>query len=119
VLRDGRSIGQLRRIACAFSFRQSPEFFGRNIRTDSALESHGGLGDLGSYCIRFALWLMNWQLPLRVPVFAVGKFGGGVGGLRGQSIVLTTRLGAGASFRVGRLPWVAGSGNLASWVWRK
>ena len=66
VLEDGRSIGQLRRIACAFSFRQSPEFFVHNIRTDSALEPHGCLGDLGWYCIRFVLWLMNWQMPLRV-----------------------------------------------------
>jgi len=66
VLDDGQSIGQVRRVACAFTFRQSPEFFVSNIRTDSALEPYGCLGDLGWYCIRFVLWLMNWQMPLQV-----------------------------------------------------
>lgn len=64
VLDDGQSVGQVRRIATAFAFRQSPEFFVGNIRTQSALEPHGCVGDLGWYCIRFALWLMNWQMPV-------------------------------------------------------
>ena len=66
VLDDGQSVGQVRRVACAFSFRQTPQFFVNNIRTDSALEPYGCLGDLGWYCIRFVLWLMNWQMPLQV-----------------------------------------------------
>jgi predicted dehydrogenase len=66
VLEDGQSTGQVRRIACAFTFRQSPEFFVSDIRTDGALEPHGCLGDLGWYCIRFVLWLMHWQMPLQV-----------------------------------------------------
>jgi len=66
VLNDGQSVGEVRRIASAFTFRQSPEFFAENIRTHSALEPYGCLGDLGWYCLRFALWLMNWQMPVEV-----------------------------------------------------
>jgi predicted dehydrogenase len=32
----------------------------------SALEPQGCLGDLGWYTIRFALWTMNYQMPVRV-----------------------------------------------------
>ena len=66
VLEDQQQVGDVRRIASAFTFRQSPEFFVENIRTDSLLEPHGCLGDLGWYCIRFALWARGWQLPLQV-----------------------------------------------------
>lgn len=66
VLNDGTSIGEVRRIASAFTFRQSPEFFSNNIRTHSALEPFGCLGDLGWYCIRFSLWVMDWQMPVQV-----------------------------------------------------
>ena len=47
-----------------FSARR--EFFRDNIRVNGALEPAGCLGDLGWYCIRFALWTMNWQLPRTV-----------------------------------------------------
>jgi len=63
---DGVSVGQIKRIASAFSFCAEPEFFTDNIRAHSDLEPHGCLGDLGWYCIRFALWTMNGQLPRRV-----------------------------------------------------
>ena len=66
VLDDGESVGDIRRIASAFTFRQSPEFYLDNIRTNSALEPHGCLGDLGWYCIRFVLWAMHWQMPVQV-----------------------------------------------------
>ncbi len=66
VLNDGDSVGQVRHLASAFTFRQSPEFFTGNIRTHSALEPYGCLGDLGWYCLRFALWLKNGELPLEV-----------------------------------------------------
>ena len=66
VLGDKVSVGDLRRIATGFSFCAPPEFFTGNIRSHSSLEPHGCLGDLGWYCIRFALWVMNWQLPERV-----------------------------------------------------
>ncbi len=65
-LRDGESFGEIRRIDSAFSFRGSPEFFSGNIRANSTLEPFGCLGDLGWYCIRFALWAMDWQMPLQV-----------------------------------------------------
>jgi predicted dehydrogenase len=66
VLDDGATVGQVRRIASAFSFCGSEEFLRGNIRLHSGLEPHGCLGDLGWYCIRLALWVMNWRMPRRV-----------------------------------------------------
>ncbi len=66
VLDDGQSVGEIRRIASAFSFYVGDNFFRNNIRVDGALEPAGCLGDLGWYCIRFALWTLNWQLPREV-----------------------------------------------------
>ncbi|HEU0008782.1 MAG TPA: Gfo/Idh/MocA family oxidoreductase [Verrucomicrobiae bacterium] len=65
-LEDGKSVGQIRRIQSAFSFRAPEEFFSTNIRAHSALEPHGCVGDLGWYCIRFALWAMKWEMPRQV-----------------------------------------------------
>jgi predicted dehydrogenase len=66
VLDDGESIGPLKRIATQFTFRGTEEFLEQNIRASSELEPLGCLGDLGWYNIRFALWVMNYQLPERV-----------------------------------------------------
>ena len=73
-LGDGKSVGQIRRIQSAFSFRAPDEFFSTNIRAHSALEPHGCLGDLGWYCIRFALWAMQWQMPQLVCGRLLGSF---------------------------------------------
>jgi predicted dehydrogenase len=66
ILDDGKSIGEVRRISSAFSFYVGAEFFRNNIRVDGRLEPTGCLGDLGWYCIRFALWTMNWKMPREV-----------------------------------------------------
>ena len=66
VLDDGKTIGRLRRISTAFSFKAPDKFFTSNIRAQSKLEPFGCVGDLGWYCIRFALWAVNWKLPRRV-----------------------------------------------------
>jgi predicted dehydrogenase len=58
-----KEIGQIRRITSAFSFVGDEEFFASNIRASNSLEPFGCLGDLGWYCIRLALWVMNGQLP--------------------------------------------------------
>ena len=63
ILDDGKSTGPVRRISSAFSFHQGGNFFRDNIRINGALEPAGCLGDLGWYCIRFALWTMNWKMP--------------------------------------------------------
>jgi predicted dehydrogenase len=63
VLDDGKSVGQIRRIASAFTFYPGEEFFKTNIRANGLLEPSGCLGDLGWYCIRFALWTLKWELP--------------------------------------------------------
>ena len=66
VLEDGVSVGEIKRITSSFSFCAPPEFFTGNIRAKSSMERFGCLGDLGWYCIRFALWVMNWRMPLQV-----------------------------------------------------
>ncbi len=66
VLNDDVSVGQIKRITSAFSFCAPPEFFTQNIRASGSLEPFGCLGDLGWYCIRFALWAMDWQMPRSV-----------------------------------------------------
>ena len=65
MLDDGQTVGPIRRITSAFTFRAPEEFFVSNIRAQSDLEPDGCLGDLGWYCIQFALWAMNWRLPQR------------------------------------------------------
>jgi predicted dehydrogenase len=65
-LNDGNSVGQIKRITSHFSFLGAEDFLRANIRASRALEPAGCLGDLGWYCIRFALWAMNWQMPIRI-----------------------------------------------------
>lgn len=74
VLDDGQTIGPIRRITSAFTFRAPEAFFVSNIRVQSDLEPDGCLGDLGWYCIRFALWAMNWSLPQRVTGRILAEF---------------------------------------------
>jgi predicted dehydrogenase len=66
VLEGSQIVGRIRRITSAFTFRAGEEFFASNIRSQSNLEPDGCLGDLGWYCIRFALWAMHWRLPRQV-----------------------------------------------------
>jgi len=66
VLDDPAGFGQMRRISSSFSFLADEGFFRSNIRASSVLEPFGCLGDLGWYCIRFALWARGEQLPRRV-----------------------------------------------------
>jgi predicted dehydrogenase len=65
-LDDGVSIGEIRRIMSIFSFLAYPDFGQKNIRASGELEPAGCLGDLGWYCLRFALWAMKWQMPREV-----------------------------------------------------
>ena len=60
------AIGKVKRLASQFSFLAPDEFLSENIRMSSDLEPLGVLGDLGWYNIRFILWLMSHQLPVRV-----------------------------------------------------
>lgn len=66
ILDDGESVGTLKRIATQFSFLGDDDFLGENIRTHSALEPFGALGDLGWYNIRIALWAKGYELPAKV-----------------------------------------------------
>ncbi len=65
-LDDGESVGEITRIASQFSFRAPDDFLQENIRMHSGLEPLGCLGDLGWYNLRFALWVMGYQMPERV-----------------------------------------------------
>lgn len=62
-LKDPARMGQLNRITGQFSFCAPPEFFQENIRSQTELEPHGCLGDLGWYLIRFALLACDGELP--------------------------------------------------------
>jgi predicted dehydrogenase len=66
VLDDPERVGEIRRLALHFSFAGGDEFMRGNIRTHGALEPLGCLGDLGWYCVRFALWAMQYQMPQQV-----------------------------------------------------
>jgi predicted dehydrogenase len=66
VLDDGASIGAIRRVGVQFTFNGGEEFLRSNIRSDARLEPQGCMGDLGWYCIRFALWAMKHEMPARV-----------------------------------------------------
>ncbi len=66
ILNDKNTVGTVRRVTSAFSFCAPNDFFDANIRANGALEPHGCLGDLGWYCIRFALWTLEWRMPTRV-----------------------------------------------------
>lgn len=59
-------VGQLRRMTAHFSFAGDAEFQASNIRTHSELEPYGCLGDLGWYCIRLFLWIMQGKMPVEV-----------------------------------------------------
>ncbi len=74
-LDDGESVGHLRRIAAQFSFNAPEGFAEENIRGDSRLEPHGCVGDLGWYPIRFALWVMKYELPSEVAARLLAEAG--------------------------------------------
>jgi predicted dehydrogenase len=75
VLDDGESVGRVRRIASQFSFNADDSFVVGNIRGDGRLEPHGCVGDLGWYPIRFALWVMNHELPAEVTARLLAEAG--------------------------------------------
>ena len=79
VLDDGKTVGPIRRIMSAFTFAGGDAFFDANIRANAALEPAGCLGDIGWYCIRFALWTMKWQLPREVTGRILSARGNGPG----------------------------------------
>ncbi len=67
LLRESLSqLGTLRRMQFHFSFLPPDEFFQSNIRAQSQFEPQGCAGDLGWYCIRMALWIMNETKPVAV-----------------------------------------------------
>jgi predicted dehydrogenase len=74
-LDDGDSVGPIRRIAAQFSFNAPEGFLQANIRGNSRLEPHGCLGDLGWYTIRFALWVMKFELPTEVTARLLAEAG--------------------------------------------
>lgn len=74
-LDDGRSIGRLRRMSSVFGFNAPDDFLSGNIRMHSQLEPFGCLGDLGWYCLRFFLWVMNGELPAVVSARLIAGHG--------------------------------------------
>jgi predicted dehydrogenase len=77
VLDDGESVGKINRIVSQFSFAAPEAFLKGNIRVSNELEPLGSLGDLGWYNIRFALWVMKYELPQRVSGRMLSEYGSG------------------------------------------
>lgn len=75
ILDDGETVGEVKRISSAFSFRGGDDFATGDIRGQLGLEPTGCLGDLGWYCLRASLWAMNWELPQRVSGRVLGSAG--------------------------------------------
>ena len=73
---EAESFGRLRRIQTHFSFPGDESFTASNIRAQRQLEPHGCLGDLGWYCIRFTLWVMQAQLPEKVSARTITRLEG-------------------------------------------
>ena len=69
-------IGKMRRISTHFSFPGDDSFQQSNIRTDSVLEPHGCLGDLGWYCIRFTLRASGLRTPTHVSARTITPLSG-------------------------------------------
>jgi predicted dehydrogenase len=119
VLDDGRTVGDIRRIASQFCFSAPPEFMQSNIRVSDSLEPLGALGDLGWYNIRFTLFAMKYRMPQSATgrtLFAHGS------GTKPVPIEFSGELffagGASASFycsfRTENHQWVHISGSLGS-----
>jgi predicted dehydrogenase len=117
-LDDGHSVGSIRRITSAFAFRGQGSFLDTNIRADGALEPMGCLGDLGWYCIRFSLWVMNWEVPRVVSARIISS--AGHGGPRPVPLDFSAELqfgndisaGFSCSFTTGLQQWAIVSGTM-------
>ena len=72
---DASSLGKVRRLNTHFSFCGDESFRKANIRADHNLEPHGALGDLGWYCIRFMICMMNDELPTHVTARTLASIG--------------------------------------------
>ncbi len=113
ILDDGKSVGEVRRISSSFSFYNGREFFRDNIRVNAALEPAGCLGDLGWYCIRFALWAMNWRMPREVSGKVLSRPGGKSPTEFAGELVFAGNVSAGfyCSFLAAFNQWVSVSGQ--------
>lgn len=58
--------GPIKHIFANFTMAGGDAFLSNDIRANPALEPHGALGDLGWYCIRYTLHLMDFQMPTEV-----------------------------------------------------
>ena len=114
---DGVTVGQVKRITSAFTFRADDQFAITDIRGISGLEPAGCLGDLGWYCLRGALWAMHWEMPLRVSGRILDSFSGpgGASAIMGFSADMDFASGATASiycsFLVPDQRWLSISGT--------
>ena len=71
-------LGTLRSAQVAFCFNAPAEFLSTDIRLQPSLEPAGAIGDLGHYCIRFALFAFGWdRAPAAVSATLHATAGGG------------------------------------------
>ncbi|KAI4320484.1 hypothetical protein MLD38_033961 [Melastoma candidum] len=65
-LRDGDAFGRFMAIHSCFTFAADPDFLKNDIRVKPDLDSLGALGDVGWYCVRAILWVVDFELPKTV-----------------------------------------------------
>lgn len=70
----GEALGEIRRVTSQFSFFGDAGFFESNMRTHSAMEPQGCVGDLGWYSIVFALEMLGDRLPTSVTARVLSSF---------------------------------------------
>lgn len=58
--------GPVKHIYATYTWEATPEFLATDIRLDPGLEPHGALGDVGWYCIRYILHIMDFEMPSEV-----------------------------------------------------
>lgn len=66
VISDIVRFGNIKTVAMNFSFCGDTNFHESDIRCDPSLEPLGALGDLGIYCVRFAMFVFDWRSPVSV-----------------------------------------------------
>lgn len=101
ILQDESQLGKLRRIASQFSFAGDEEFQTTNIRAHSELEPYGCLGDLGWYCSRMFMWILDGEMPteVRARTLTTLQAQGSPGTVPGEiQVELTFGSGVSASF---------------------
>jgi predicted dehydrogenase len=73
-----KGLGPVRRITSCFNFNGGPEFEAGNVRMQKQLEPYGCLGDVGWYCVRYMLHLLDGAEPTDITARKIKQTAEGV-----------------------------------------